>query len=190
MKIWKNMSESEKGQKVTSLEETYNNVELFSNAEDAAANIRTGYEENPNWFDFEVDDLDEFESDYARLMKDTFEDEVVAALRDCIDEIEQDGWTIPGDDEGPQSAGFHTFDRENVEVLRQYVKTAYANPDIDYVKVADFGEIEREKVDNIMSYSDGMELGLQREEIIGLIRVHEEINGWPYTLFIAHIERN
>ena len=70
------------------------------------------------------------------------------------------------------------------------MKTAYANPDIDYVKVADFGEIEREKVDNIMSYSDGMELGLQREEIIGLIRVHEEINGWPYTLFIAHIERN
>lgn len=28
------------------------------------------------------------------------------------------------------------------------------------------------------------------EDFQDLIRVHEEINGWPYTLFIAHIERN
>lgn len=71
-KNWHEMSFEEKSLMVAQIEESYQNKTLFKNAADAAHNVRIGYEEDPDWFNFEVTDLDEFEEGYAELIAEDF----------------------------------------------------------------------------------------------------------------------
>ncbi len=62
-KVWSDMSSDEQEQNVRQMNDTYNFATDYEDAKAAAAAVRTAYEADPSWFGFEVDDLDEFESD-------------------------------------------------------------------------------------------------------------------------------
>jgi hypothetical protein len=62
-KVWSNMSSDEQELNVRQMNDTYNFATDYDNAKAAAAAVRTAYENDPAWFGFVVDDLDEFEQD-------------------------------------------------------------------------------------------------------------------------------
>lgn len=66
------MSFEEKSLMVAQIEESYQNKTLFENEADAAHNVRIGYEEDPDWFDFTVTDIEAFEKEYAELIAEDF----------------------------------------------------------------------------------------------------------------------
>lgn len=72
MKTWSNLTAEEKALNLRQIMETYNSG--CNNAEDMAYNIRYGYENDPDWFDFHVDDLDKFESDLKDMLVSYFTD--------------------------------------------------------------------------------------------------------------------
>lgn len=71
-KNWHEMSFEEKSLMVAQIEESYQNKTLFKNAADAAHNVRIGYEEDPDWFDFTVTNIEAFEKEYAELIAEDF----------------------------------------------------------------------------------------------------------------------
>lgn len=55
-RYWNGMTYEEKVRELEQIDETYNFASDYSDASDAAAAVRTGYQADPNWFGFEVDD--------------------------------------------------------------------------------------------------------------------------------------
>ena len=68
----KNWNETNKELMIKQINETYQFSKNYSTAEDAAYNVRLGYENDPEWFSFVVDDLDAFEDDVKRIINETF----------------------------------------------------------------------------------------------------------------------
>lgn len=104
MEKWNQLTTGQKEEQVRQIKETYN-VSDYANAENMAYNIRLGYENDPDWFFFEVSDLNAFQTELARLLRSEFPPIVtMEALVDYInaydewpldveDIIEQNGWT-------------------------------------------------------------------------------------------------
>lgn len=69
MKTWNDFTAEERLNEVRILNETYD-FSKYDNAETAAYNVRLGYENNPDWFSFEVTDLNKFESELAELVRE------------------------------------------------------------------------------------------------------------------------
>ena len=118
------------------------------------------------------------------------ENPALDALMDVKRQIEVEGWTIPTNDEGSGSAGVNFL--RDTEAVDAYIRLAITgdntdcpNTDsIEYVPVADFGDIENEALDEIMQYADTC--GVERDEVLGFIVCHEHYD-MDYTFFITHI---
>lgn len=67
-----NWNETYKWQMILQINETYQFANNYATAEEAAYNVRIGYENDPEWFSFVVDDLDSFEDDVKRIIKQLF----------------------------------------------------------------------------------------------------------------------
>ena len=88
------MSYEDKVRNISEINETYNFASYYSDAADAAANIRTGYDEDPNWFGFEVEDEgDWWEEELTDLIAPYFAKEIelhtldeVSADEVCVSE--------------------------------------------------------------------------------------------------------
>lgn len=65
---WKNFSYEEKELNVRQIDETYQFARDYENAEVAAYNVRVAYENDPEWFGFDVDNLDGFEEDIKNFV--------------------------------------------------------------------------------------------------------------------------
>ena len=124
-----------------------------------------------------------------KVVKDG-ENKALDALMDAKRQLDVEGWWIPTNDEGSGSAGVN-FIKEG-EQLDAYIRFAMTgdNTDcpntesIEYIPVADFGEVENEALDEIMQYADTC--CLERDEVIGFIVCHEHYD-LDYTFYIAHI---
>ena len=66
--MWRNFSYEEKELNVRQIDETYQFARDYENAEVAAYNVRVAYENDPEWFGFDVDDLDGFEEDIKNFV--------------------------------------------------------------------------------------------------------------------------
>ena len=62
-KVWSDMGSDEQELNVRQMNDTYNFATDYEDAKAAAAAVRVAYENDPAWFGFVVDDLDEFEQD-------------------------------------------------------------------------------------------------------------------------------
>lgn len=111
-KNWNELSYEERVNNIKVINETYD----FSSqtAEDAAWNVRQGYENDEEWFDFTVTDLDNFESEVEAIIEELYEEEV-----DIEDIADEQGLTIiettTGSNGYPQELkkaliGFETFE--------------------------------------------------------------------------------
>ena len=90
---WETMTFDEAERNVREMNETYNFSENYKNAEEAAANVRTGYENDPDWFSFTVSDLDKFEDELVTIIGGLYfneEDEIrtLEDLAECYNESE------------------------------------------------------------------------------------------------------
>ena len=74
-RTWETMTFDEAERNVREMNETYNFSENYKNAEEAAANVRTGYENDPDWFNFTVSDLDKFEDELVTIIGGLYFDE-------------------------------------------------------------------------------------------------------------------
>lgn len=111
---WNELTNNEKMNEVRTLNETYVFAQ-YSDAETAAYNVRLGIENNPEWFDFDVSNLDDFEGELSELVKEytrrlEIADERVYAygygneefcgadiesiMQDYVDEKEPDTWEV------------------------------------------------------------------------------------------------
>ena len=68
----KNWDDTYKWQMILQINETYQFRNNYATAEEAAYNVRNGYENDPDWFSFVVDDLDAFEDDVKQIINETF----------------------------------------------------------------------------------------------------------------------
>lgn len=66
-KNWNTMTMEEKNSNFRQITETYCD---YGDAEMFAYNVRTGYENEPDWFGFEVTDLEQFENELAEIFKE------------------------------------------------------------------------------------------------------------------------
>ena len=70
MENWTNFCWEEKIRQVLLIDETYMFSTSYSSVEDAVYNVIIGYENDPEWFDFEVEDFGQFEQDLKILLAD------------------------------------------------------------------------------------------------------------------------
>ena len=102
MKTWSNFTVEEKALNFRQIMETYDTSDS-DNAQDIAYSIRYGYENDPDWFGFKVDDLDKFESELKDMLVKAVEPYTMQDLADHInaadewpadveDIIERNGW--------------------------------------------------------------------------------------------------
>ena len=73
MKTWSNFTAEEKALNFRQIMETYDTSD-GDNAQDITYSIRYGYENDPDWFGFKVDDLDKFESELKDMLVSYFTD--------------------------------------------------------------------------------------------------------------------
>ena len=74
-RTWETMTFDEAERNVREMNETYNFSDNYKNAEEAAANVRAGYENDPDWFSFTVSDLDKFENELVTIIGGLYFDE-------------------------------------------------------------------------------------------------------------------
>lgn len=67
-----NWNDTNKELMIKQINETYQFDQHHNNAEDAAYNVRIGYELFPEWFSFVVDDKDAFEEDVKRIINELY----------------------------------------------------------------------------------------------------------------------
>lgn len=66
--MWSDFSYEDKELNVSQMNDTYQFARDYEDAETAAYNVRNAYENDPEWFDFEVGNLDAFESDIKEII--------------------------------------------------------------------------------------------------------------------------
>lgn len=77
MENWTNFCWEEKIRQVRLIDETYMFSTSYSSVEDAVENLIIGYENDPEWFDFEVEDFGQFEHELKILLADYFDEREV-----------------------------------------------------------------------------------------------------------------
>lgn len=115
---------------------------------------------------------------------------VLEALNDAKRQIDVEQWWIPTNDRGGGSAGVNFL--EEGEQLDAYINFAETGDNtgcpntesIEYVPVADFGDTEKEVLDEIMQHAHVC--NVERDEVLGFIVCHEHYD-MPYTFYITHI---
>lgn len=69
---WNDLTFECKELNVEQMNDTYQFARNYEYAEVAAYNVRYAYENDPDWFGFEVDDLDAFESDIKEIIESLY----------------------------------------------------------------------------------------------------------------------
>lgn len=72
MKTWNNMTWEEKVNEVVVINDTYKFSTDYEDAATAAWNVRNAYENVPESFDFEVEDLDKFENELKDIIESNY----------------------------------------------------------------------------------------------------------------------
>ena len=72
MKNWNDLTDEEKRQKVLELDEICDFRFMADNAETAAYDARIAVEGCPEWFNFEVESLDDFEKEITEIIRNEY----------------------------------------------------------------------------------------------------------------------
>lgn len=116
---------------------------------------------------------------------------VINALKDIKRQIEVEGWWIPTNDRGSGSAGVNFLKYgDQLDAYIHFAKTGDNTecPNthrIEYLPVANFGDSEKEVLDEIMQYAHIC--NIERDEVIGFVVCHEHYD-MDYTFYITHIK--
>ena len=81
---WEGMSYWEKARELAMINETYHFSSDYSDASDAASAVRTGYQADPNWFGFEVDDVGAWEEELAEFLEPYFAKDIELSALDEV----------------------------------------------------------------------------------------------------------
>lgn len=126
-KNWNEFTYEEKSLMTSQLNETYVFADNYGNAADAAYNVRVGYEENPDWFDFNVSDLDKFEEDIKLFVARYFPKRYAVEYYPGGQVVKYVGSVSDYCDGGSDDAVMMTEDEANelIKDLNSYVKNEY-----------------------------------------------------------------